>query len=91
MAFPTLFRPLTREGPGPDELRIIGVELAATGPMDINGQNGGEVELEMFACQHTIKSAPRSYMESWRGGQVRVTLHTSAGDVTLRGQLPLPN
>jgi hypothetical protein len=67
---------LTREGPEHDEIRIIGVELAIT-PND----GHGEVELEMFACSHTM---PRGYR--W-DSEVRVTLHTSAGDVTLRGRM----
>lgn len=67
---------LTREGPSAAEVQIIGVELAYTPP------GGGEVELDMFACKHTIPAEPQFYC----GGQVRVTLHTSRGDFTLLGQ-----
>ena len=63
---------LTREGPSADEVQIIGVELALT---TLNGQ---EVELDMFACKHTIPRDPTHY-----GRRIRVTLHTSDGDITL--------
>ena len=65
---------LTREGPTEDEVQIIGVELA------VNDLNGQEVELDMFPCRHTIPR-PRGY-RSWR--DVRITLHTSDGDITIR-------
>lgn len=70
---------LTREGPAADEVRIIGVELACRP----NGgyQGGGEVELQMFACQLTLPE-PTPYGP---GHEYRVTLHTSRGDLTLRG------
>lgn len=67
---------LTREGPAVGEVQIIGVELAIT-----DAQNR-EVELEMFACRHTLPQMPYGPYDN-----VRVTLHTSQGDVTLRGGL----
>lgn len=67
---------LTREGPSTDEIQIIGVELAVAPPGQV------EVELEMFACRHTLPSQGCYY----GGSQIRVTLHTSRGDITLRGQ-----
>jgi hypothetical protein len=67
---------LTREGPEHDEIRIIGVELAIT-PND----GHGEVELEMFAIP-AVTAGHRLPPHD-----VRVTLHTSAGDVTLRGRM----
>lgn len=76
----------TAEGPDLNELRIIGVELAMTPP---NGAR--EVELDMFSCRHTVASPAADpvnpYMYRPRP-MVRVTLHTSRGDVTLTGQLP---
>ena len=60
---------LTREGPTQDEIQIIGVELA------MQESNGRLVELDMFACRHTL---PRDYGNR----QVRITLHTSQGDFT---------
>lgn len=64
---------LAAEGPTTEEVRIIGVELCLT-------RNGNrEVELEMFACRHTLPRNP------YGNDEVRVTLHTSAGDFTLRG------
>lgn len=64
--------PLTREGPAADEQQIIGVELAYRDEM------GREHELEMFACRHTLKTSRR-----YPSGEVRVTLHTSDGDITM--------
>lgn len=76
----------TAEGPDADELRIIGVELAMT-----PSNSGREVELDMFACRHTVASPAADpnnpYMYRPRP-TVRVTLHTSRGDVTLTAQLP---
>lgn len=63
----------TREGPAPDEQQIIGVELAYRDP------TGREHELEMFACRHTLK---RDHYQS-NYGEIRVTLHTSDGDITM--------
>ena len=67
---------LAREGPASDEIRIIALELAVTPP------DRREVELEMFPCRQTL---PRG--DYYRPHQVRVTLHTSHGDVTLTGEL----
>jgi hypothetical protein len=69
---------LTREGPAHDEVQIIGVELAYTRP------DGREVELDMFPCRHTL---PANYLMR-RYQNIRVTLHTSNGDVTIRGDAP---
>ena len=71
----------TREGPTDREIKIIGVELAVTPTMPDGPRR--EVELEMFACSHTLPSPP-PYGYSH---QVRVTLHTSQGDITLQGQI----
>jgi hypothetical protein len=65
---------LTREGPADGEVQIIGVELAVTQP------EGGEVELDMFPCRHTL---PQVSQYGWNR-QIRITLHTSHGDITLR-------
>jgi len=65
---------LTREGPSHDEVQIIGVELAVT------NNHGTEVELDMFPCRHTLPSG--RYSIGYR--TIRVTLHTSNGDITLR-------
>jgi hypothetical protein len=61
---------LTREGPTQDEIQIIGVELA------MQESNGQLVELDMFACRHTLPRDP------YGNRQVRITLHTSQGDFT---------
>jgi hypothetical protein len=74
----SMAQPLTREGPAQGEVQIIGVELAAS------RYNLGEVELDMFACRHTLPASPAGYGRT----DLRVTLHTSRGDVTLRGQAP---
>lgn len=63
---------LSAEGPSFDELRIIGIELAAERP------DGREVELEMVGVTHTIPN------ERWHQHRARVTIHTSNGDVTVR-------
>ncbi len=70
---------LSREGPAQDEIQIIGVELAYR-PVD----GSREVELDMFACRHTIPRVAYSFGQP----EVRVTLHTSAGDLTLTGRAP---
>lgn len=76
---------LTREGPGADEVQIIGVELAVTPA----GQYGGgqETELDMFACRHTLPAIDQNHGYQPRS-TIRVTLHTSRGDVTLTGVAP---
>ena len=68
----------TREGPAQDEVQIIGVELAAQPPQ----LNGAEVELDMFACRHTLPIYNDGY---YQDTEIRVTLHTSRGDRTIRG------
>lgn len=70
---------LTREGPTVEEVRLIAVELAVTPPT-----GGGEVELEMFACRHTLPRATPYYGRY----NVRFTVHTSAGDFTMRDLAP---
>lgn len=70
---------VAHEAPSREDVRIIGVELAVT------RRNEREQELEMFACRHTIPRAT-----AWvpmRGpsdglASIRVTLHTSEGDLT---------
>lgn len=70
---------LSREGPAVEEVQIIAVELAVTDP-----RMGREVELDMFACRHTL---PR--IEPYAGRRlVRITLHSSAGDFTMRDMAP---
>ena len=71
---------LTREGPTDQEIKIIGVELAITPTMHDGPRR--EVELEMFACSHTLPASPYGYSH-----QIRVTLHTSRGDIQLQGQI----
>lgn len=68
---------LTNEGPNNEEIRIIGVELAIQPP-----DGSREVELEMFSCRHTLPRSPY-----YGNGEIRVTLHCSDGDRTLRGPL----
>lgn len=63
---------LTREGPTQGEQQIIGVELA------VSRDGRQEVELDMFQCKHTI---PRGHLAG--RDQVRITIHTSDGDVTI--------
>lgn len=70
---------LTREGPTIEEVRLIAVELAVTPP-----DRSAEVELEMFACRHTL---PRA-MPYYGRHAVRITLHTSQGDFTMRDTAP---
>lgn len=68
-------RQMTNEGPTDEEVRIIGVELAMQDP------TGREVELDMFATQHTIHNP---YLTSSHRQRARITLHTSNGDITVR-------
>lgn len=62
---------LTYEGPLTDEIRIIGVELAA------QRNNNREVELDMFRAAHTMR------YDNYDNTRLRITVHTSNGDVTV--------
>lgn len=70
---------LSREGPANDEITLIGIELAATP----NGRR--EVELEMYGFKHTMPNYP--YDQS----RLRVTVHTSNGDITATFPLRVGN
>ena len=65
-----------------DDLRVIGVEVAVR---RANGRPGGEEELEMFECRHTIPDVSERG-SLWSNDKApicfRVTLHTNRGDLT---------
>jgi len=63
---------LSHEGPTINEIELIGMELAVT------DSQGHETELEMRGMQRTMPNGP------WDRQRVRVTVHTSNGDITMR-------
>jgi hypothetical protein len=67
---------LSREGPAFGEIEIIGMELAATSP------TGVETELEMHGVKRTLP-----WFRNGADQRIRVTVHTSNGDITLGGPL----
>lgn len=72
MEYGTQRKQLSNEGPRLDEIELIGIELAVT-------NNGGrEIELEMHGIKRILP-----YL-SYDRNIMRVTVHTSNGDITMR-------
>ena len=57
------------EAPDHNHNRLIGVEIT------FRNANNEQVELEMFACKHTLPMEP-----GWGRERILVTLHLSGGD-----------
>lgn len=66
-------RTFTKEGPDlTKETKLIAVELA------VANYTFGEVELQMFPCEHTIP------FSNYDRNTFRITIHSSRGDFTMR-------
>lgn len=60
------------------EVRVIGIEVAAI-VTDPRTHQTLEEELEMFAVRHTFPASATSFYGQ-RRPQLKITVHTSAGD-----------